>query len=358
MWTFSMRRRSSSLPAVHRDRQRQMQRRMSDKRKQQRGDDDSGRLNYRYEDVESTTPEPTKGTILMTSFYIGVVLICLGLLITLSSMMPVNIVNVARLSLGAVGVTLILLGLILLINYCCRLLSIEQDKKLNREVSSKLGETRPGHVLCRNRDDLIDITTLAPPCTSSRSCSGRNRAGSSRSINRSTMYPTKTNQNTVKDMLRSTSARRSMEQTSLRQYSSTTTAPVIPSNISRNNSQRVSRYNQESKNSLSRSSTEQEFPARTSSLKNKKFSKKVRVANDSKNLFNKSIKEHNNKSINQKTANLMVRSSSVRRSIEKASPIQCISKPNGPIQYFNISRYDSHGISRCNLQSRSKSFPY
>jgi hypothetical protein len=167
-----------------------------------------------------------------------------------------------------VGVTFLLIGLIMvMVN---RILGAQEDEELKSYVSSRLARTRSGHVLCRNRDVSIDFTKLAPPGpgTSSRRSSYRDRAGSSRSINRSTIPSTKPNQNTVKGMERSNTVRRSIKKASPSQSLSSTTGPVALSNISRSNSQRISKGNQEAKTSLHRSSTKEEFRGRTSSLKN------------------------------------------------------------------------------------------
>ena len=266
--------------AIRRARQKRAQRRQSDKRRQQKGDDGSRRPSCMSRDVESATPDKPKPGTSMTSFYIGIVFMLFGFLLIFSSMVPANVVNADWSRLLGVGVTFLLIGLLMvMVN---RILSAQEDEELKRYVAGRLARTGSGQVLCRNRDPSIDFTKLAPPGMSSRRSSYRDRAGSSRSINRSPS--TKLNQNIAKSMERSSSVRRSIKKTSPSQSISSNTGPVLKSNISRSNSQRLSRCNQESRNSLTKSSIKEGFRGRTSSLKTGNLpTVLVRVTDDSNN---------------------------------------------------------------------------
>ena len=99
--------------AVRRERQKRVQRRMSDRRKPRKGSDGSHRPSNVSEDVETgVPPRPKEGTS-MTSFYIGVVFILLGFLLIFSSMVPANVVNADWSRLLGVGVAFLIVGLLM-----------------------------------------------------------------------------------------------------------------------------------------------------------------------------------------------------------------------------------------------------
>ena len=201
----------------------------------------------------------------MTSFYIGVIFILLGFLLIFSSMIPSNVVNADWSKLLGIGVAFLIVGLLMvMVN---RILSAQEDEELKTYVSHRLGRTRSGHVLCQSRNQSLDFTKLAPPGTSSRRPSYRDRPGSIRTINRSPSI--KQNSNNTKPMERSSSVRKSYKKHSPNQSILNTTGPVTSSNITRSHSQRIkSTHNHETNNSsITRSSTKDGFRGRTTSFK-------------------------------------------------------------------------------------------
>ena len=270
--------------AVRRERQKRMNRRLSERRKRQNAGDDScsSRRPSQYSqsgDVESATGAPgkTKGKTSMTAFYLGVVFILLGFLLIFSSMIPANIVNADWSRLLGVGVTFLMVGLMMvMVN---RIVSAQEEEELHKYVSSRLARTRSGQVLCRNRDPSLDLTKLVPPgaAPSSRRPSYRDRPGSTRSITRTPGV--KSTQNTPPGGIEhGSSVRRSVRKPSPQSSTHGTMVNLGPApsttNISRNNSQRGSRCNLDRNPSLTSSqpkknisSSSEDFRGRTASFK-------------------------------------------------------------------------------------------
>ena len=254
--------------AVRRERQKRLQRKVSEKQRQRRCENGSRRPSEVSQDVESgeARDRPKEGTS-VCAFHLGIVFIILGFLMIFSSMIPANVVNADWSRLLGVGITFLMIGLIMvMVN---RILSAREEEELQKYVSSRLARTRSGHLLHRNRDVSVDFNKLVPPNQSSRRPSYRDRPGSIRSVNKAPSPSTNPKQNATKNMERSSSVRRSIRKPSPQGSISSTTGPFIHSNISRSNSQRSSRYNLEVKNSLVRkSSMKEDFRGRTSSMKN------------------------------------------------------------------------------------------
>ena len=250
--------------AVRRERQKRLQRRLSDKRPHHRNSEVSQQPTH---DVESGLAEHPKEGTSMTSFYMGVIFILLGFMLIFSSMIPANVVNADWSKLLGIGVAFLIVGLLMvMVN---RILSAQEDEELKTYVSHRLGRTRSGHVLCQSRNQSLDFTKLAIPGPSSRRPSSRDRPGSFKSINRSPSI--KQNSNNMKAIERSSSVRRSFKKHSPNQsISNTAPGPVISSNITRSHSQRIksTTQNHETNNSsITRSSTKEGFRGRTTSFK-------------------------------------------------------------------------------------------
>ena len=276
--------------AVRRERQKRVQRRMSDRRKPRKGSDGSHRPSNVSEDVETgVPPRPKEGTS-MTSFYIGVVFILLGFLLIFSSMVPANVVNADWSRLLGVGVAFLIVGLLMvMVN---RILSAQEDEQLKTYVSSRLARTRSGHVLCRSRNESLDFTKLSAPMPSSRRSSYRDRPGSTRSVNRSPASFSRSPRSSIKQnpgagkaIERGSSVRRSTKKASPRQSVSGITGPVGLPSITRSHSQMVKRSIHDINDSHTKSGPNTEFRARTSSLKAGNLpTVLVKVTDDSNNL--------------------------------------------------------------------------
>ena len=267
--------------AVRRERNKRLQRRLSDKNKSLRNG--SGGSRRPSDDVEGgeVVEQPREGTS-MTSFYIGVVFILLGFLLIFSSMIPANVVNADWSKLLGVGVAFLIVGLLMvMVN---RILSAQEDEELKTYVSTRLGRTRSGQVLCRSRNTSMDFSKLAPPGgPPSRRGSYRDRPGSTRSINRSPSM--KQTVGGGKVIERNNSVRKSIKRPSPSQSVSSTTGLVGHASISRSNSTRVKNsHHSDINTSMARSNTTKEnFRGRATSFKTRNLPTVLVQLTDDKN---------------------------------------------------------------------------
>ena len=267
--------------AVRRERNKRLQRRLSDKKKKHPNGDGGSRRPS--EDVEAgeVVDQPREGTS-MTSFYIGVIFILIGFLLIFSSMIPANVVNADWSKLLGVGVAFLIVGLLMvMVN---RILSAQEDEQLKTYVSTRLGRTRSGQVLCRSRNTSMDFSKLAPPGgPPSRRTSYRDRPGSARSINRSPSI--RQNAGGGKVIERNNSVRKSIKKPSPSGSASSTAGLVGNSSISRSNSQRLRNSNHsDMPTSLARSSTTKEdFRGRAASFKTRNLPTVLVQLTDDKN---------------------------------------------------------------------------
>ena len=267
--------------AVRRERNKRLQRRLSDKNKSFRNG--SGGSRRPSDDVEGgeVVEQPREGTS-MTSFYIGVVFILLGFLLIFSSMIPANVVNADWSKLLGVGVAFLIVGLLMvMVN---RILSAQEDEELKTYVSNRLGRTRSGQVLCRSRNTSMDFSKLVPPGgPPSRRSSYRDRPGSTRSMHRSPSMKQTTGGGKVIE--RNNSVRKSIKGPSPSQSVSSTTGLVGKSSISRSNSTRVKNSQHSDINtSMARSNTTKEnFRGRATSFKTRNLPTVLVQLTDDKN---------------------------------------------------------------------------
>ena len=236
--------------AIRRERQTRMDRRISKRLRRQNAEKSTRRPSDISQDVEAALPDKAKEKTSMAAFHFGVVFILLVFLLIFSSVIPANIVNADWSRRLVVGVTFLMIGLMMVkVN---RIVSAHEEEELQKYVSSRLARTRPGQVLCRERDESIDFSTLSPHVPSSRQASYRDRPGSSRSINRS---PLPSSNPTTRNMQRSGSVRMPVRKT---------LSQPISSGMSRNNSQQGSRYNLGRKTSLTKTNSTDDLRGRAS----------------------------------------------------------------------------------------------
>ena len=266
--------------AVRRERNKRLQRRLSDKKRKHRNSDGGSRRPS--EDVEggAMAEQPREGTS-MTSFYIGVVFILLGFLLIFSSMVPANVVNADWSKLLGVGVAFLIVGLLMvMVN---RILSAQEDEELKTYVSTRLGRTRSGQVLCRSRNTSMDFTKLAPPGgPPSRRASYRDRPGSTRSINRSPSM--KQAAGSSKVIERNNSVRKSIKKPSPSQSISSTTGLLGTSGgVSRSNSQRIKSSHHSDMSFTRSNTTKEDFRGRAASFKTRNLPTVLVQLTDDKN---------------------------------------------------------------------------
>ena len=91
----------------------------------------------------------------LTAFHLGVVFILLGFLMIFSSMIPSSVVDADWSRLLGVGVCLLIVGLMMvMVN---RIISAREEEELQRYVSTRLGRTRSGQVMCRDLESQDDV---------------------------------------------------------------------------------------------------------------------------------------------------------------------------------------------------------
>ena len=94
----------------------------------------------------------------LTAFHLGVVFILLGFLMIFSSMIPSSVVDADWSRLLGVGVCLLIVGLMMvMVN---RIISAREEEELQRYVSTRLGRTRSGQVMCRDPESQDDIMLI------------------------------------------------------------------------------------------------------------------------------------------------------------------------------------------------------